>query len=134
MNHQLHIGHPMRHLPPLTLKFPVLSFCILPAPSPKTALTSLFSSKSTSWQTSKIILRNQGPFYSFLSHKNPLREIVLLFLILQTRKLQLRKAKPLTQDHTVYKVGCWGSNQSLVRTSHASFSDTDHIYFSHIIK
>lgn len=57
--------------------------------------------------------RTGGAFYFLLSHKNALREIVFLFLILQMRKLQLRKAKPPTQGHTACEWGSWGSNQSL---------------------
>lgn len=57
VNYQLHIDYPKRQLLSLTLKFPVLRFCTLPPPLPRPVLRSLFSSKSTSWQTSNIISR-----------------------------------------------------------------------------
>nr|KAF6403686.1 hypothetical protein HJG59_010084 [Molossus molossus] len=41
-------------------------------------------------------VKNQGPFYCPSLSQHLLRETVLFFLILQMRKLCLRKAKPLT--------------------------------------
>lgn len=58
---------------------------------------------------------------SCLSHKNPLREIVLFVPILQRRKLGLRKAKPLTQDHIARMCRCQGSHWSLAWPSRAFF-------------
>ena len=87
------IGHPKRQLPPhssqsflphLLVFFPLL--------------------RQTAYK---------GTSYFILSHKNALREIVLLFLILQMRKLPRRKAKPPTQDHTACNRGSWWSSQGL---------------------
>lgn len=137
VKYQLHMDYPKIQLLPLTLKFPVLRFCALLLPAPETALRSFFNPSPLAGIHQKLFhvalvgvrrvlplasVKNQGPFYLLLSlSKNPLREIILLFL-----KPQLRKAKPLTGGHTAYKWGCGGSNQSLAPTSHA-FPGTDHL-------
>lgn len=63
------------------------------------------------WQEPGTIL------FASLSQKTPQRIIVLLFLMLQMKKLSLRKAKPLTQGHKLVKCSYQGSNWSLVLPS-----------------